>query len=287
MMHIKQVAVISSETISDGLMMMVASYRLANEGARVVTFNNKLHELSDWFRDCTFSPHISLENVAAELSKFDLVILQYDNSPYTKNLAKILLKEQKPLLSIFYPTYSKYNHPPLTACDRVFNNQIPMVDNIALAISSLLQARDHSKNNGLSAPPHLLHRRYKKRVAILPSPHIPKKYEKIAEAVKKCGFDPIFLSPENISLSASILYESGFFIGPESDLCHLASNLHIPTLVVSGNKKPVSLGKPGWLKSSFITFPRWLPKSLLERFVLVSKVVSGFKRLASKQHSHL
>ncbi len=282
MMQINQVAVICSEAISDGLMMMVATHRLTREGAHVVTYHDKLHELSDWFPDHKFSLHIEPSSIMSEFAKYDLVIVQYNGSAYTKEVIKILSGSSKPLLSIFYPIYSKYTHPPLRACDRVFNKQIPMVDNIALAISSLLQAKDHSKNNGLAAPSHLLHRRYKKRVAILPSAHIPKKYEKIAEEVRKSGFDPIILKEENISLGASIIYESGFFIGPESDLCHLASNLHIPTLVVSGNKKTTSLLKPGWLRSSFITFPRWIPQIFLEKFVLVSKVVSGFKKLALK-----
>jgi heptosyltransferase III len=282
MMHIKKVAIICSDTISDGLMMMVATHRLCSEGAHVITFHDKLHELADWFQDHLFSPRIPLEIIEVELTKFDLVILQYDSTTYAKEIVKKLSGLCKPLLSIFYPTYSKYTHPPLKPCDLVFNKQIPMVDNVALAISSLLQARDHSKNNGLAAPSHLLHRRYKKRVAILRSSHIPKKYDKIGEEVRKLGYDPIFLTSDNIPLGASIIYESGYFIGPESDLCHLASNLHIPTLVVSGNKKPISLQKPGWLRSSFITFPRWLPQIFLERFVLVSKVVTGFKQLAKK-----
>lgn len=282
MMEIKKVAIICKETISDGLMMMVATHRLSFEGAHVITYNNKLHELTDWFPGYTFSPRVPLEEIEKELAQFDLIILQYDSTPYAKEIIKTFSASQKPMLSIFYPTYSKYTHPPLTACDRVFNKQIPMVDNIALAISSLLQARDHSKNNGLFPPAHLLHRRYKKRVAILASSHIPKKYNKIAEEVRKSGFDPIFLDPQNISLGASIIFESGYFIGPESDLCHLASNLHIPTLVVSGNKRPISLEKPGWFRSSFITFPRWIPQVFLEHFVLVSKVVSGFKKLAVK-----
>ena len=281
-MHIKKVAIICSETISDGLMMMVATHRLSCEGASVTTYHDKLHELADWFGDYTFSRKVPDDQIESELTPFDLVILQYDGGPYAKQVVKVLSGSCKPMLSIFYPTYSKYTHPPLKPCDLVFNKQIPMVDNVALAISSLLGVRDHSKNNGLAPPNHLLHRRYKKRVAILPSPRIHKKYDKIAEEVRKSGFDPIFLSEENISSGASIIFESGFFIGPESDLCHLASNLHIPTLVVSGNKKPISLWKPGWLRSSFITFPRWLPQIFLERFVLVSKVVSGFKRLAIK-----
>jgi heptosyltransferase-3 len=281
-MQISKVAIICSETISDGLMMMCATHRLSSEGAFVITFNDKLHELTNWFPGYDFSRRLSADDVALYLESFDLVILQYDGSNYAKNVYKILSGKCKPILSVFYPTHSKYTHPPLTLYDRVFDSRLPTVDNVSLAISSLLQVRDHSKNNGLAAPSNLLHRRYKNRVAILASPRIRKKYEKIAEEVRKLGFDPIFVTEDNISLGASIIYESGYFIGPQSDLCHLASNLHIPTLVVSG-KEPISLRKPGWLKSSFIIFPKWLPQMVSERFVFVSKVVSGFKKMAIKK----
>jgi heptosyltransferase-3 len=281
-MQISKVAIISSETISDGLMMMCATHRLSSEGAFVITFNDKLHELTNWFPGYDFSRRLSLDDISLYLDSFDLVILQYDGSNYAKNVYKILSGKCRPILSVFYPTHSKYTHPPLTLYDRVFDSRLPTVDNVSLAISSLLQVRDHSKNNGLAAPSNLLHRRYKNRVAILASTRIRKKYEKIAEEVRKLGFDPIFVTEDNISLGASIIYESGYFIGPQSDLCHLASNLHIPTLVVSG-KEPISLRKPGWLKSSFIIFPKWLPQMVSERFVFVSKVVSGFKKMALKK----
>jgi hypothetical protein len=284
-MQIKKVGIICSDTISDGLMMMCATHRLSSEGAFVITFNDKLHELTSWFPGYDFAKKLELEKLESSLEFFDLIILQYDGSLYAKNVIKMLTGKEKPALSVFYPTHTKYTHPPLTLYDRVFDSRLPTVDNVSLAISSLLQVRDHSKNNGLAAPSHLLHRRYKNRVAILASSRIRKKYEKIADEVRKLGFDPIFVTEENISQGASLIYESGYFIGPESDLCHLASNLHIPTLVVSG-KEPLSLSKPGWLKSSFIIFPRWLPQMVSERFVFVSKVISGFKKMAIKPNSN-
>lgn len=159
-----------------------------------------------------------------------------------------------------------------------------MVDNISFAISSILQLRDHSKNNGLLPPHRLLHRKYRRRVAILPSPCMRKKYEKIGVELRKYGFDPLLLESEDLAKGASLIYESGYFIGPESDLCHLASNLQIPTLVVSGNKKPLMLLKPGWLRSSFITPPRWIPRAR-ERFILSKSVLSAFKKLVAKDKS--
>jgi hypothetical protein len=283
-MELKKVGLLCSEGIANGLMMMVASHRLMCEGARVITFHNRLHELSPWFGEHDFAFRPNIEDVEAAFAPLDLLIVQYDSSPYTKEVIQILSAKQNPKLSIFYPTYSKYTHPKLTPIDRIFDKNLPMVDNIAIAISSILQLNDHSKNNGLLPPQHLLHRRYRKRVAILPSSQTLHKYQKIADDVSRYGFNPLLLDSQDLSLGASIIYESGYFIGPESDLCHLASNLQIPTLVVSGNKKPLGLWRPGWLRSSYITKPRWVPHAL-EHFITTRRVLSGFLDLAAKEHT--
>lgn len=285
-MELKNVAVICSEKVSDGLMMMVASHRLLIQGSNVITFHNRLDELSLWFQFHSFACKPAFENLEKELSSFDFIILQYDASPYAKEIIRLFSHKARPILSIFYPIYSKYTHPPLTPWDRVFNKHLPMVENIALAISSLLQLRDHSKNNGLLPPPHLLHRKYNKRVAILPSKTVPKKYDAIAREVAKLGFDPLFVEPSDLCLGASLIFESGYFIGPESDLCHLASNLQIPSLVVSGNKKPLCLWRPGWLRSCFLTPPPFIPK-IIEQFIFTPRVTSAFKNLVSKDNVNL
>jgi len=285
-MELKNVGIICSEKISDGLMMMVASHRLLTEGAEVTTFHNRLHELSSWFEHHTFSLRPSIETLEQTISSFDYLILQYDGSSYARDVASFFSKNKTPPLSIFYPIYSKYTHPPLTPWDRVFNKNYPMVENVALAIASILQLRDHSKNNGLLPPQNLLHRKYNKRVAILPSKGVQKKYDMIAKEVKRLGFDPLFIESADLSMGASIIYESGYFIGPESDLCHLASNLQIPTLVVSGNKKPLSLWKPGWLQSSFLTPPPFIPK-IIEQFIFTPRITSAFKNLVARDHIYL
>ena len=63
-MQIKKVGIICSDTISDGLMMMCATHRLSSEGAFVITFNDKLHELTSWFPGYDFA------------KKFDLPVIQ-------------------------------------------------------------------------------------------------------------------------------------------------------------------------------------------------------------------
>lgn len=276
-MNIGKVAVVASDNLSDGLMMMVASHRLLAAQAEVVTYHNRLLEMADWFSEHKFSDKPSIDLVYEEFTKYDLILLLYEPTPFMKEIIRLFSKNASPKIAIFYPIYSKYAHPRLTPLDRVFDKTLPMVDNICLAIASLLQVREHSKNNGLLPPCHLLHRRYKKRVAIYSTPFLAKKYKKIAEGVRELGFDPLLIEGLDLGVGASLIYESGFFIGPECDLCHLASNMQIPTLVIAGRKKPFSLQKPGWLRTLDITTPRYL-----ERFVLTRRVIKGFKRLVSK-----
>lgn len=275
----KKVAIIPGPSLHHGLMMMVASHRLLYEGAQVTTYHKSLGRLHHWFPSHNIQAPPENESVFEEFSNYDLIILQYDNTPFCKELIAHFKATNKPLLSVFYPEYRKLTHPPLTPLDRVFNKSLPMVENISLAIASLLCVRQHSKNNGLLPPKELVHRKHKKRVAIFPSQNIQKKYDKIKETLTKLGFEPFFLDDECTEKDARLLYESGFFIGPDSDFCHLASNLQIPTLVVTKEKRPASIHTPGWLRSSFITPPKWIPRAK-ERLISVDKVMKGFYNLA-------
>jgi hypothetical protein len=275
----KKVAIIPDRSLHHGLMMMVASHRLLYEGAEVTTYHTGLGRLSNWFPSHTISQVVDGTNPYDEFSSYDLIILQYNNSTLCKELIAHFRKSEKTLLSVFYPSYRKMTDPPLTPLDRVFNKSLPMVENISLAIASLLCVRQHSKNNGLVPLKDLIHRKYKKRVAIFPSPNILKKYEKIKANLENLGFEPFYLDSECTALGAELLYESGFFIGPDSDFCHLASNLQIPALIVTKEKRPSSIHTPGWLRSSFITPPKWIPRAK-ERLISVDKVIKGFSNLA-------
>lgn len=279
----KKVAIVPAASLHHGLMMMVASHRLLYEGAEVTTYHKGLKRLQDWFPSHNITSPPKEDETFEEFKKFDLIILQYDNSNLCKEIIAHFKSGTKALLSIFYPQYRKMTHPPLTPLDRVFNRSLPMVENISLAIASLLCVRQHSKNNGLLPLKHLTHRKHQKRVAIYPSTNILKKYEKIKATLKNLGFEPFFLEGDCTAKGAELLYESGFFIGPDSDFCHLASNLQIPTLVVTKEKRPASIGAPGWLRSSFITPPKWIPRAQ-EKLISVDKVTKGFCNLAKINH---
>jgi heptosyltransferase-3 len=297
----KSAVVIPAAGIGDALMMMIASHRLLTKGYAVTTLHPKLHEFGEWFDG---------HNVqcAADLSLFDLIIVENDNSQRIHTLAKKYRKK----LSIFYPSYSPSKNPPLTSKDQVFDPTLPMTDNIARATARLLRSREISKNNGLTPPKQLIHRICKERVVIHPTSSSDQKnwpaskYLEVARQLKSEGFCPVFVVSKaerkqwqfvekegfdlplfrSLSDLSSYIYESGSMIGNDSLLGHLASNLHIPSLILADCDKRMLLWKPAWLSATVLTPPRWIPnwkgirlrKTHWKRWISPKKVLRTFLR---------
>jgi len=259
--------------------MMVASEKFRQEGFDVTTVHPKLVELQPWF------PGHRLEKEVV-LTKTTSIIAENDNSAEIARLKK----EYRDHLTIFYPTYREDKHGPLHSNDRVFDASKSMVDNIGIAAASLLHLSSPSKNNGLTPPSHLKHRLYPHRVAIHPTSSSPlknwplAKYKRVASYLKTLDFDPVFV-PEFPTLSdlAAFIYESGFLIGNDSLLGHLASNLNIPTLMIADNKERMQLWRPGWLLGEVVTPPSWLPFNAITRhwqhFISPRRVLKTFQRM--------
>ena len=182
-----------------------------------------------------------------------------------------------------------------------------MADNIARAIAQLLKKQTGSKDNGITVPHGLIHRYYGQRVVIHPTSSLQSKnwhrssFLKLAHSLEKKGFEPVFVagpqergewkdSPPFASLSdlARFLYESGYVIGNDSLIGHLASNLGVPTLIIADNAERMRLWKPGWFPGKVVTPPSWVPNGKLLRlrekywqhFVTQHKVLSVFDQLA-------
>jgi hypothetical protein len=299
----KKAAVIPCKGIGDALLMMITSHHLRLHGFEVTTFHPALSELSEWFPGHTFQPEASLD----KLQTYDLVVVENDNSPRIQELRSAF--ENK--LSIFYPTYFSSKHAPLSHLDQVFKPDLSMAENLSLAVARLLSLSIASKNNGIAIPKQFIHRLYKNRVVIHPLSSQKQKnwdqknYLKLAMQLKKKGYDPaLVVSPSereewqsiakkegfelpylaNLSDLAAFVYQSGFMIGNDSLIGHLASNLSIPTCIIADDKKRMQLWRPGWLKGEVVTPPAWLPNFKFFRFkkthwqqtISVRRVLSSF-----------
>jgi len=278
-------AVICSERISDGLMMMVASHRLFTRGYKVTTYQDALPQMRTWFPHHDLRQRSPLIGLEQTLSCYDLVILQYENSPLSHTVINLYKKGHIHNLSVFYSHYQRGTHPEVTCWDQVFDRSKSMVENIAHAVASLLQCTQVSKNNGLMIPKDLKQSRHLKRILIhpkeAPSDHAWKreKFIKLAFMLAEKGYKIAFivnteqrlnwislvgnrfLFPILSTLShlATYVYESSFLIADDSDVGHLASNLHIPTLIIAACAKKMALRCPGWFLTHVVTPPPWIP----------------------------
>jgi len=282
----KLAAVVSASGLGDGLMMMVASHLLYNQGYTVTTFHDQLGEMKSWFPAHSFATLPSLEQCQETFSLFDLIILQYDHHRLlTKSLIALYKRGIIKNLSVFYPSKTSALREVVTGWDQVFYEHKSMVENIAYAISSLFQLNKTSKNNGLVPPVYLKHQKYLKRVVIHPTKDSMQqrwpqaKFLILAEKLQNLGLEVVFcvaaeerlfwtcaekrgfllpLFPSLYELS-SYIFESLLLIGNDSGLGHLASNLQIPTVIIANCYKRMKLWNPGWLQGSVLTPSRWIP----------------------------
>src|SRR3972149_5411890 len=306
----KKAAVIPSTGMGEALLMMVASHALFKRGYEVTTYHPKLSELQEWFVGHRFAPAASLDI----LQKNDLIILQNNNSLEVASLFKARLSKELSTLSLFYPTYKEGKHPPLSSQDRVFDGKKTMVENIAEATASLFDEKKSSIDNGLIVLPSLTHRLHRRRVAIQPISTDLKRtwlfssFLKVARKLKKEHFQPVFiLTPQErehpiwkesgieipffktLSELAAYVYESGFVIGNDSLLPHLASNLNIPHLVIGHLEDHMRLWRPGWLQGKVLLPSPWIPNVKFfrlrdrrwQQWISVREVLNRFYELAS------
>ncbi len=292
-------AILPALGIGDALLMMIASHQLHKKGYRVTTFHDALPELQGWFPG-----HDLKKKFDAQLDSFDRILVENDNSPRMK----WLIETYRTKLSIFYPTYSSKKHAPLTTQDRVFDDNLPMAENIARATASLFDL-PFSKDNGLISPVTVV--RNQKQVIVHPTSREEFKnwraegFLKVAKALKLDGFSPLFcvgpheraawrwIEAEGFSLVdcttladlAALIYASGFVIGNDSLMGHLASNLGIPTVIIANDEKRMRLWRPGWHPGALVVPPTYLPnwkffRQRWQQFISPGKVLCSFKQLA-------
>lgn len=250
----RKVKILPCKGIGDALLMLIAAERLYSAGYEVTTIHPKLQELQSWF------PHLKFGSEWT-FSDDEWIIVENDNSPRVNALKK----EQRHRISVFYPTYLASKHGPLSPLDRVFDASKPMAENIAASIASLLKL-EKSKENGITPPAHLTHRLHRQRVLIHHTSSLEdknwlkEKFQEVAQGLKRRGYEPAFV-PEFSSLDdlAAYVYQSGYVIGNDSLVGHLASNLQIPTLIVADKEDRMKLWRPGWLEGSVVTLAPWIP----------------------------
>lgn len=266
-----QIAIFPSSGIGDGLIFLTLAYNLHKVGHQVHIYHEALLGMRNLFPTYQFFSSWDI----SKLQNYDQIICQNDNSEKTKSL----ISKKRDVLSIFYPTYKKEKHGPLQTDDTTFNCTLSMVDNILIACEKVFNIPTPEKQTGIDNLKGI-YRKYPNRVVIHPTSKDRKKnwpkakYLKLASSLKKKGFEVVFmLSPyernefkelkspyfTNLEQASNYMYESGYFIGNDSGLGHLASLLNIPLITIGNNKKNLDLWRPGYRKGILVTPSKFIP----------------------------
>ncbi|SHM31419.1 glycosyltransferase family 9 protein [Phytopseudomonas punonensis] len=196
---------------------------------------------------------------------------------------------------------------PLRCLD---DDSVSMVNQAVAFCRLRLGLLDATDDIGLQMPASLVHRRHARRVMLHPLSYNAKKnwpapkYLALARRLKAAGYQPQFvLSPKercdslaafapefevpefaDAKALAAHLYESGFVIGNDSGVGHLASALGIPVLTLYRKRRDGFCWRPGWGDGLVVrpVFSLSFMRDKWAMFMSVGRVAKGFRVLSEK-----
>jgi len=291
----ESIAVHGGHRLGDTLLALVFAHNLIENGYKVTFFSTILDELKPLFPKITldsslppWSAQKEKEMPHPKLAPFNLILF-----PASSHFLVHKNPEQEKKL---------WDRGPKVFYERI---SLPTVfQNVCKTIFCL----DNTfRTNGMIPPKGAQAKKFPRRVVIHPTSSDlrknwqKKKFFQLAEALKKKGFEPYFtlasyerkdwenstipLVPKGNMLElAHFIYESGYFIGNDSGIGHLASNLGLPTLTFCPRKTQGKRWGPAWSESELL-YP-WLhlpgPRLKLyfwKHFISVKTALKGFDKI--------
>ena len=295
----KKFAVVCASGVGDALLMQIAANHLRNLGIDVVTFAcPPMKDLADWFPGFTFLDQPKVEEIEKQFDSFDGIILQHDNSEKSKLIHALA----KPVYTLYGSHFLPKHGPMRAGFDVKFDPSICMAENISYAMQTLFPEGESDLANGITPPPHLIHRRFPNRIVITPTSGSPLKnwpknsFYQLYDQLEEAGWEPVFVVPPEeteewganalplLSDLANFIYESSYLIGNDSGPGHLASNLGIPTVIIGPSKEHLTFWRPGWHRGELAHPPNWTTKIKITKekwklFVSLNRVIKQFKKL--------
>jgi heptosyltransferase-3 len=273
-MGMKRCAVFSCLGLGDGLIALVLSNNLHLNGYHVTTFHPFLHHLQGWF------PHLPIRTFPPvdTLREFDRFFLIYEKSPWMQEALAYCGQHFPKCTTVLNPIATANRDYPYWEQGK-FDGNRPFVENLYGFCKNVLKFAVTTKSNGIVVPDHVNPKRFNERVIFHPTSSRPgknwtdKKYLKLADELRMRGFTPSFIltaeerqgwdvdAPQFPGLSemAAFICESGYMIGNDSGIGHLASCLGLPTVTICRSEQNGRFWRPAWAPGKVITPSEWIP----------------------------
>ncbi|GAA0490745.1 hypothetical protein N5K27_23390 [Pigmentiphaga sp. GD03639] len=285
------VAFVMSPRIGDTLISMVVANNLVRHGIDVTVFSRHLHAMRKWFPGFRIEPELHAAQARNRLEHFDVMLHAYESD---------VLDDARDW------------HPRVWVMDRwpTYRQVKPMVD-IQLDLCRHCFGLDGlTRDNGLVVPVDVGVTAVGNRVIIHPTASdiqkqwLPGRFLKLARRLRARGYDPSFVvaprehaqwewveaqgfrlvSHESLDDLARWLATARIFVGNDSGLAHLASNVGVPAVSLAMRPRIAVRWAPGWALSLAVTAPplmpgRWLREHSWKYLLSVRKVDAAVERL--------
>ena len=292
-------AIFSCAGLGDCLLMLIVAENLRRAGHEVVTFHPFMQEMQGWF------PGLPIRPFPPQYEEFDRFIVVYEKSPWMKEVLDHCLAHEREKTIVLNPIATPNHDYPYWE-EGQFDGKIPFADNLVTFCRDVLGIKAEKKN-GVVIPPGI--EKKPRQVVIHPTSSRPgknwprKKFLKLAERLKKAGFNPVFVvSPKeridwpeapafkNLDEMVRCVAASTFMIGNDSGIGHLASLFGIPTVSLFKNERTADFWKPAFAPNIAMIPKGWLPnlKGLRWRDkywhwgISVQRVFNEFRILSDK-----
>jgi heptosyltransferase III len=310
-------AVFCHNGLGDGVISLVLSNNLHLNGWHVETYQNFIGSMQKWFPHLPVIPYPSLSDIERILHHYEwFFVFHNDTSEFIQKLiqeGKRRFPDQMKVLYA-YPSKRIVNEPYYQ--DAQIDPGMPMTESLRIFCEKILRLPKSTRSNGFIPPGELKHRANKNRVIIHPTSSragknwTREKFISLATNLHQKGFEPLWMigpkereqwsdlermgfeMPEFATLDAlaSFIYESGYLVGNDSGLGHLASFLEIPTLTITRRKALAKLWAPNYAPGVVVTPSHWIPNirgfrlrdRYWQRFISTQKVLRAFNRLVAK-----
>lgn len=309
----KKALVYTSHGLGDGLIFLMISKNLSKNGYIVDTYHPLLFQLQGWIDYTNLLPYPKNFNNFEFLKQYDLIVINSDYQTLNKELVKYTKENIEDKTFELHPSTCKGKNPPIG--DLKFDLEKSILENLKDFCQKSLNLKLVEMSNSLKIPKNLIYRKYPNRVAIHPSSkdiekNWPKeKFYKLCLYLKKLKFDPYLIltdeektnfqeldipkpSFKNLDGMASFIYESGFLIGNDSGVAHLASSLKIPTLTIFSTKRKEKFWRPNFfISKTVISWPLIniahlrLREKFWKKTITVKRVLKNFITLVDEYES--
>lgn len=261
----RQVGLFAARGLGDGLISLTLAESLALAGHQVTIHNDPLLELTPLLPGWRLAPWPHPDRLAGRIREFDAVLAM----DFTPIAAEYPAEENVVVLQ-----------------ERELDRRRTMVANFRAACVTRLGLPPPPPRPSLRIPAAWRSRVRAERVAMHPQSSEPfrdwprRRFRSLLGSLSRAGYSPcILVAPRQrkawmgeqaevpacptLMDAARLVYESGYLVGVDSGLGHLASALGIPCLSILPKLGQARLWRPGW--GGRISLPR-LPRSWIRAF---------------------